>query len=167
MKIAVLSDIHDHIWNLEKVANTIRGKVDRIIYLGDFCAPFTAGLLAQIGVPVTSTLGNNDEDQIGLSCQGGDLFTWIPLFQEFGCEEIDGRKLAFCHYPKLGELLAKTGDYHAVFFGHTHQQVNDQLGKTLLLNPGSVCGIQQARPGKASYAIYDTTTNQAEIIYLI
>ncbi|HIL72538.1 MAG TPA: metallophosphoesterase, partial [Verrucomicrobia bacterium] len=80
MKIAVLSDIHDHIWNLEKVANAIRGKVDRIIYLGDFCAPFTAGLLAQIGVPVTSTLGNNDEDQIGLSCQGGDLFTWIPLF---------------------------------------------------------------------------------------
>ncbi len=74
--------------------------------------------------------------------QGGNIFNWTFL----------------------AELLAKSGEYNAVFHGHTHDSKNETLANSLLLNPGAVCGVQKGKPGIASYAIYDTATNTAEII---
>ena len=164
MKIAGLSDIHDHIWNLEKVLDQIKGGVEAIIFCGDMCAPFTAKVLGSLNIPIYACLGNNDEDHIGMMKKGGSKFTWFHLSQEFGQVKLDGEKIAFCHYPKLAELLAKTEDYDAVFHGHTHVSRNEKRGKTLLLNPGAVCGIQDGKSRVASYSIYDTKTNSARII---
>ncbi len=167
MKIAVLSDIHDHLDNLEKVLAQIRdNNIDTIIFCGDLVSPFMAGILAKANLPTYACLGNNDEDQIGLVKKGGSQFTWFHLSQEYGEVELGGRKTAFCHYPKLGELLAKSGKYDTVFYGHTHIVENKTVGKTLLLNPGAVCGIDfdKAAYDKATYAIYNTQINSAEII---
>lgn len=164
MQIAVLSDIHDNIWNLEKVLHAINGKVESIICLGDFCAPFITPKIAALNVPIYACLGNNDEDQIGLLKMGGEMFKWTFLAEEYGQIELGSKKLAYCHYPKLGELLAKTGNYDAVFHGHTHNAVIEKNGRTLLVNPGAICGIQKGKPGEASYAIYNTETNTAEIL---
>lgn len=164
MKIAILSDIHDHIWNLEKVINEIEGKVEALIFCGDMVAPFTSAILAKANLPTYLCLGNNDEDHIRMLQKGSDKFIWTGLSEEYGTVEIDGKKIAFCHYPKLGELLAKSGEFDAVFHGHTHETKNEIQGKTLLLNPGSVCGIHNGKPGIPSYAIYNTSTNSAEII---
>lgn len=166
MKVAVLSDIHDHIWNLEKVTKQIIGKVEAIIFCGDMCAPFTAGIMGKINIPIYACLGNVDEDHIGQQKMGGKNFTWTFLAQEFGEIKLDKRKIAFCHYPKLGELLAKTSEYDAVFHGHTHVARNETHGKAILVNPGAVCGIQGGKPGIASYVLYDTSTNSAKIIKL-
>jgi uncharacterized protein len=164
MKIAVLSDSHDHVENLRMVVTEIKGKVEAVIFCGDFCAPFMPAVLKELNLPVYACPGNNDEDQIGQVLRGGDNFHWTPLANEYGEVELDGKKIAFCHYPKLGELLAGTGDYDAVFYGHTHDHRNEKVGNTLLVNPGAVCGIQKGKYGVASYAIYDTSTNTAEII---
>lgn len=164
MKIAIFSDIHDHIWNLEKVLKEISGKVEAIIYCGDMIAPFTSKILGGSSLPIYACLGNNDEDHIGLLKMGGENFNWFFLSQEYGTVELDGKQIAFCHYPKLGELLAKSGEYDAVFHGHTHEQRNEKHDKTVLVNPGAVCGIQKGKPGVASYAIYDTSTNTAKVI---
>ena len=99
--------------------------------------------------------------------KGDPNIRWVPLGKEFGEIKLGNRKIAFNHYPKLGELLAKTGDYDAVFYGHTHVAVNKKIGKTLLLNPGAVCGIQGGKPGIATYAIYDTKTNSAKILEIV
>jgi len=163
MYIAILSDTHDNIWNLEKVLTSLKQNVDAMIFCGDFCAPFIPPKLASLSIPIYACLGNNDEDQIGLLKQGGEMFKWTFLAQEHGEVDLDGRKIAFCHYPKLGELLAKSGEYDAVFHGHTHNSRNEIFGKTLLVNPGAVCGIQNGKPGIASYAIYNTKTNSAKI----
>ena len=41
MKIAVMSDTHDNIWNLEDALAIIKDeKADLIIHCGDFVAPF-------------------------------------------------------------------------------------------------------------------------------
>ena len=117
MKIAVLSDIHDNIWNLEKVLKQIKGKVKAIIYCGDLCAPFTAELLASANLSTYICLGNNDEDHLSLYRKGSDKFSWVHLGQEFGEVKLGGKEIAFCHYPRLAELLAKSGDYDAVFYG--------------------------------------------------
>nr|AKQ03480.1 phosphodiesterase [uncultured Microgenomates bacterium Rifle_16ft_4_minimus_38077] len=164
MRIAVLSDTHDHIWNLAKVLTQIKGEVEAIIHCGDVIAPFSVGMLATSELPTYVCLGNNDEDHIGMEKKANTKFTWIHIGQQFGEIEFDNRKVAFTHYPKLGELLAKSGEYDAVFYGHTHVSENKKFGRTLLLNPGSVCGIIDGKPAKASYAIYDTKTNSANII---
>ena len=163
MKIAILSDVHDNIWNLKKALDELKGQVDAVIFCGDYCAPFIPPKIAKLKVHVYSCLGNNDEDQICQLQTGGELFSWTPLADEFGKVELDGKKIAFCHYPKLAELLAKSEAYDAVFHGHTHSSRNEKHGKTLLLNPGAVCGIQNGKEGKASFAIYDTKTNSAVI----
>ena len=42
MKIAVISDIHDNIWQLAKVLNGIAAaQVSVILCCGDLCSPFT------------------------------------------------------------------------------------------------------------------------------
>lgn len=164
MKALVLSDIHDHILNLQKVIDSVKGQAEAVICCGDYCAPFSAGLLSSLNLPTYACLGNNDEDQIGLFKKGGPNFTWTNLSQELGEIELDKRKIAFCHYPKLAELLAKSGEYDAVFYGHTHVTRNETIGKTLLLNPGSVCGIIGGKIAVGSFAIYDTEKNRAEVI---
>lgn len=164
MQIAILSDIHDNIWNLEKVIAYLQGQVEAVICLGDFCSPFIPPYIAQLRVPVYSCLGNNDEDQIALLKKGSELFHWTVLGAEYGRIELDGKKIAFCHYPKLAELLARTDEHDAVFHGHDHTGYSEMHGKTLLANPGAVCGIQKGKPGQASFGIYNTQSNILEII---
>lgn len=166
MKIAVLSDIHDHINKLGKVLNLIKNQdIEAIIFCGDMISPFTTGFLAKAGLPTYAVLGNNDEDHIGMMKKGGNKFTWFHLSQEYGEVELDGKKIVFCHYPKLGELLAKSGEFDAVFYGHTHIAENKIIDKTLLVNPGAVCGInfEKSAYDKSTYAVYATVTNSAEI----
>lgn len=164
MKIAILSDSHDHVNNLQKVVDQIKNNAQAVIFCGDLVAPFSAEILSRSNLSTYLCLGNNDEDHIGLVKKGGDKFEWTHLAQEFGQLELAGRRLAFCHYPKLAELLAKTNDYDAVFYGHTHQSKNETLGKCILVNPGAICGIQNGKMGIASYAIYNAVNNQADII---
>ena len=171
MRIAVISDTHDNIQNLEKVLRRIDGKVDIIIHCGDYCAPFISAMLVKLGLPTYGCLGNVDGDQKGLTELGGGNFNLVPLYGEYGQVKLDERKIAYCHYPKLANLLAKNGEFDAVFYGHNHTAENKKVNNTLLLNPGAVCGITAGvilgfdkKHKPASYAIYDTKTNSAEIV---
>jgi putative phosphoesterase len=161
MKIAVLSDIHDHIWNLAKALEKVKGeKCQALIFCGDFCAPFIASLLTKTSLPVYACFGNNDEDQLSIIKRADSTkFQVWALGEEFAEIELDDKKIAFCHYPKLGRLLAQTGDYQAVFHGHTHEAYQEKIGNTLLANPGAICGIVSGKPGPASFGIYDTSSN--------
>ena len=166
MKIAVLSDTHDNVWNLDQAIQIIKQQAcGSIIFCGDFCAPFSAGLLASAGLPIYACFGNNDEDQYAISQQLNAAQLW-PLTKEFAEVELDSQKIAFCHYPKLGELLAKSGDYNAVFHGHTHKAYQRLEGQTLLANPGAVCGIVSGKPGPATFGIYNSDANSFELIKL-
>ena len=164
MKIAVLSDTHDNIWNLKKLLKDLDEDIETIIHCGDMVAPFTTKILATADLPTYVVLGNNDEDHIGMQKKGHDKFNWVHVGQQFGEVELDKRKIAYTHYPRLGSLLADSGKYDAVFYGHTHTVENKMVKDTLLLNPGPVCGIKNTGSVEATYAIYDTGTNSAEIV---
>ena len=166
MRIVILSDIHDHIKNLEEVITKEKDRAEAVIFCGDLCAPFTAKIFSKMDLPTYACLGNVDEAHIFMKELGGEKIHWTALAQEFGQIELGGKKIAYCHYPKLGELLAKSGEYNAVFFGHTHHMVNQTIGKTLLVNPGALCGIEGGQYTTATYAIYDTKINSIEIIAL-
>ncbi|MCS6920299.1 MAG: metallophosphoesterase family protein, partial [Elioraea sp.] len=78
--------------------------------------------------------------------------------------QLGGRRLFMIHYPHLAHGMALTGDFDAVFCGHSHQAEirvvnNVRGGRTLLVNPGTVAGL--AAP--CTYAVGDLATLSFEI----
>jgi putative phosphoesterase len=159
MLIAVLSDCHDNIWNLEKVLPKL-GKAEAVLFCGDFCAPFTLKMLAEgFPRPIHAVFGNNDGDvflMLTVAKQVGNVTFHKPIAQL----ELGGKRIAVAHYPELGEALALSGKYDAVFSGHNHQEQVMTVGPTLWGNPGEVMG----RFGKPSFGMYDTVMHRFEIL---
>jgi uncharacterized protein len=160
MKIGIISDTHDRIENTNKAISIIQEKGAKVlIHCGDFCAPFMMNELAKFEGDVHCIFGNIDDRfltpnrarELDINFHGDTLEI-----------EFEGKKIAANHYPKLAEALASTGNYDAVFYGHNHIADKKLVGKTLFLNPGELMG----RKGKLTFAIYDTETNDAEIIEL-
>ncbi len=164
MQIAVLSDVHDNIWNLEKALNKLGelGKIEVLLFLGDFCAPFSLKQIADaFSGPIHCIPGNNDGDMfllMTIAAQAGNVTFHNPV----GSLEFDGCPITITHYPEIAEGLAATGKYHAVFSGHTHVFMEQQVGDTLWVNPGEVMG----RFGEPSFVIYDTSTRNFERILI-
>lgn len=156
MKIAVLSDIHDNIWVLEKVLEGVAG-ADVLIFCGDFCAPFTLAMIAErFRGPVHCVAGNNDGDALLLSQVAGRAGN-VTLHGAFAELNLGGRRVFVNHYPPIAEGVAASGLYDLVCFGHNHQAEIRRIGRTLLVNPGEVMG----RFGHPTYAIYDAEAGEA------
>lgn len=153
MKIAVLSDCHDHLENLARALNLVRDQgAERLFYLGDFCAPFTLAALAEgFSGRIDAVFGNNDGDQF-LLCRVASKFPHVTLHAPLAELEVEARKIALNHYPELGVRLAESQAYDAVFTGHDHRKYTYQKGRTLWANPGEIMG----RFGEPSFGIYDT-----------
>lgn len=163
MRIAVTSDIHDNIWNLERALSDINARaIDALLFLGDFCAPFT---LKQIGDgfagPIHAVFGNNDGDPFLLSTIAAG-FDHVGLYPQLAELELGGRFVALNHYPEIARRLAQSGAYDAVFSGHDHTRNIERVGETLWANPGEIMG----RFGDASYGIYDTGADSFEHVEL-
>ncbi|MBS3123708.1 metallophosphoesterase [Candidatus Woesearchaeota archaeon] len=163
MKIAVISDIHENFHNLILFFKEIKKhNVKQIIFLGDFMNNGIAQVLASSPIPVISIWGNNDGDKVAITktalAKGSNLTVG---FDTFDFLEVDGRKLFLTHYPLLAKPMAKSGEYDAVFYGHDHKKNIDKIGNCLIVNPGE---ISAHKTGIASFAIYDTKTNTAEIV---
>ena len=158
MRIAILSDTHDNIWVLKDLLAGLQA--DALLFCGDFCAPFTLAQIAEgFSGPVHIVFGNNDGDQLLLSQVAG-RFSHVTLHGDLAELELDGRRLAVTHYPRIGRALAKSGVYDLVCCGHSHERTVEQVGTTVLVNPGEVMG----RLGLSTYAVYDTSTGQAAIV---
>ena len=159
MKIAVTSDIHDNIWNLERALGLINARNPQaLLFLGDFCAPFTLVQLAEgFTGPIHAVFGNNDGDQFLLTGKAQDHPN-LSLYGQLGEISLGGRRVALNHYPDISERLAESGAYHAVFSGHNHRKQLEHRGNTLWANPGEIMG----RFGEPSFGMYDTETHSFE-----
>jgi len=158
VKIAILSDIHDNIWTLKELLAGLQA--DALLFCGDFCAPFSLAQIAEgFSGPVHVVFGNNDGDKLLLSQVAG-RFSHVTLHGDLAELELDGRRVAVSHYPQIGRALAKSGAYDLVCYGHNHERAVEQVGTTVLVNPGEVMG----RFGRSTYAVYDTATGQAAIV---
>jgi putative phosphoesterase len=155
VKIAVMSDSHDNIWNLEKALGIIREeKAGMIIHCGDFVAPFMLRELEKSGIPVYGVLGNNDGSQYLLAKTALTILKRFTLFELVGHVTAEGFSVCFTHQKIVAEGLACTGRYDLVCYGHSHQYSLETIGKTLLLNPGEIMG----KEGCPGFCIVDTET---------
>jgi len=164
MKIVIISDIHDNAHNLVLALKKIYsyGYIKKIIFLGDFVGAAIAGLLCASAIPVFAIWGNNDGDKALITKFANKDDSNLEVgFDVFDTMEIDKRKIFLSHYPLLAKPMAKSGEFDAVFYGHNHLKNKEMIGKCLLLNPGEIGAY---KTGIANFAIYDTDTNDAEII---
>lgn len=163
MRIAVMSDSHDHIGNTRAALERMRGlNIDMIIHCGDFVAPFMLKELESAGAPVHGVFGNNDGDQYQLTKLALTELNNITLHGVAGCVDADGFQIGFTHLPEIGEALAHTGRYQLVCCGHTHEYFEETIGATILLNPGEIMG----KNGPATFGVVDALAGGVEKIEL-
>jgi len=158
MKIGIISDSHDRIESTNRAIDLIKEKeAEVLIHCGDFCAPFMMAELAKFGKEVHCVFGNTD-DRFMTPRKAESL--GIKFHGDLAELEFDDRKVLVNHYPENAQAYASTGRYDIVFYGHSHVAKKEKIGNTWLVNPGEI----MAWKGAPSFAIYDTRTNDVEII---
>lgn len=162
MIIGVFSDVHDNLGNLRKTLDIFKARqVETLIFCGDFCSPIPSREMAGgFGGDIHAVFGNGDGDRFTIANVAKTQYPNLKLHGEYAELELGGVKIAVSHYPFYAQALARTGDYQAVFSGHTHERHEERNGDCLWLNPGEVLGWK----GAATCAVYDTATNSAEFV---
>ncbi len=168
MLLGVISDTHDDLEAAVRAARLFVSRgVELVLHLGDIVAPFTLAVFKSEGVEkLIAVYGNNCGEKLGLarvaSQLGYSIEDWPRLV------EAGGRRILMLHGTGPAEKtrmfvdsLARSGDYDAVLYGHTHQVDVRRIGRTLVLNPGTACGCLAERK---TVAILDTEKMEAEII---
>ncbi|XOU94350.1 MAG: metallophosphoesterase family protein [Candidatus Kerfeldbacteria bacterium] len=160
MKIGIISDSHDNVPNMEKAISWMNeNNIEEIIHCGDLCAPsiLTAILAPQFTGPIHMVFGNV-EDRDLLSQKVLNI-KHVNHYGDLGKIELDKKKIAFIHYPDKAKKLASSGMYDLVFYGHSHKPWEEKIGKTRVVNPGTLAGLFY----KATFAVYNTTTEKLEL----
>ena len=158
MKVAVISDTHDHLENLEAALAEINASgVSALFHCGDLVSPFVVDRLAAFKGTVHVVFGNNEGDRYTISAVAAKKFPNVRLHGEVGFVETENGDVAFTHRPEFARGLACTGKYVAVFYGHTHRMRIEQVGETWLINPGELMGLLEP-PG---WIVFDLATGEA------
>lgn len=162
MLVGVLSDIHDQLANLDRALELLaREGVETILFCGDFCSPIPARVLGTWDGVVHAVFGNGDGDRYRIleAVQNGEAPA-LHLHAEHAELDIGERQVALTHFPLYGQALARTGDYDAVFSGHTHVIHEERFGDALWMNPGEILGWK----GDPTLCLWDTTENVGRIV---
>ncbi len=162
MKIAIISDIHENMYNLVSFYKEIESEnIEQIFCLGDLINNWIAKILAFSWVPVKMVWWNNDWDKVAITktslLEKSCLTISSTVFDKI---EIDWKKIFLSHYPMLAKPIAKSWEFDVIFYWHDHISNNIKIWKCLVVNPWE---ISSARTWKSTYAIYDTEKNLAKI----
>jgi putative phosphoesterase len=158
MRVAIVSDIHDHIVHLKAALQKLDG-VDELICLGDLCSPF---VMKEIGAgfsgPIHIVFGNNDGDRYRIA-EIAARYPHVRVHGEYVDLDIDGKKISVNHFDNIGRAIAAGGHYDVVCYGHSHGFRVEKKGRTTVINPGEIFGVLT---GNSTFAIYDTGKDEVE-----
>jgi putative phosphoesterase len=165
MRIGVIADTHDNLPALDKAIKRLNDeKVDLVLHAGDYVAPFVIPKFKALNARLIGVFGNNDGDHEFLKKRFSEC-TNCEVRGRFAEINADGFKIALLHgdETELLDALINCGGFDAVVHGHSHANVSRKNGKTLVVNPGEVCGYLS---GKSTLALLDTEKREAKIIEL-
>lgn len=166
MQIAVLSDIHDNLWNLAAALQFLEGRAAVLLCCGDLCSPFVIDQLERFRGDVHIVFGNNDADLFRITAKAAKL-PQMHLHGELFEGTFENRHFAMNHYDTIARPLAASARYDVVCFGHNHELETARLGQTLLINPGPIMGAKftggRWQDTEPTFAIYDTASNRADM----
>ncbi len=159
MLIAIISDIHDNLANLEKCLNWCRqNRAEELICCGDITTIETVRFLATNFPGEIFLVHGNIElyEENSLSA-----FPNVNYCGEIGIREIGGANIGFCHDRRdVTQILETTPlllDF--VFYGHTHKPWLEKPGEVMVVNPGNIAGVFH----QATFATLDTETKKLEL----
>lgn len=146
MKIGVVSDSHDHGTLLASAVERARAwGAQAILHCGDIIGPNSLRRAMAVGLPLHVVHGNNVGDVLSMQRMAQDSNGVLIYYGSDASFALAGRRLFMTHYPHLARGMACTGDFDAVFCGHSHIAQIDSVagarGITPLINPGTVAGI--------------------------
>ncbi len=164
--IGIFSDSHDNIGGIDKAFAVFRScGVSEAIHAGDwvdgetiaYCRQLSAGL----SLPVYGVIGNNDSPEI--ACEWPGFQIAMTLERRFGALQV---AVAHGHRPTdIRRLLAAGPDI--LVRGHSHRQLIEASGRTVIINPGSVShSIPRRRSFIPTVVILDPGTREAQVVQL-
>ena len=147
MKICIVSDSHDRSSSI--VDAVVLGRdsgAQAVIHCGDVIGANTLRAAIGLGLPLHVVHGNNIGDQMAMHALARKSAGVLNYYGQDAMLELGGRRIFVTHYPHYGRAMACTGDYDLVCCGHSHhaevvEQANILGGHSMLVNPGSVAGI--------------------------
>jgi len=163
MKIAIISDTHDNLGNLEKALKYINEqKAEVLIHAGDLEHVETLDFLCKKFHGKIYCVEGNAEIDADESRRLAQIYPELNSFDELAELNLGGLSIAITHRPKDAKKLAATGKYDLVIHGHDHKPWQSFVGKCEILNPGNIADIGYP----ATLAIYDTETRKASLVQL-
>lgn len=160
MRIGVVSDTHNRMPNVERIVALFReAGAERIVHTGDLTEPRVLAELARVGVPAFAVFGNNDRHhRTALLSEAKRC--GIHLVDPPHRLEWASRQILVVHDPEeMPQPLPETVDL--VLHGHTHRYRHEQVGRSLIFNPGECAGL---RAGANAVGVVDLETLETERI---
>jgi putative phosphoesterase len=163
--VGLISDTHDNLPMVDRAIRKLNEEnAELVLHAGDYVSPFTVLRLKELRARLIGVFGNNDGDheflkQIFSKNERSEIrgsFAKVPL---------EGLKLVLLHGSEreLLEALIESQSFDLVVHGHSHNAEVSRRGRTLVVNPGEVCGYLS---GRSTIALFDTVALQARIIEL-
>ena len=164
MLVGLISDTHDNLPQVDKaIARLNEENVGLVLHAGDYVAAFTVARFKNLKAKLIGVLGNNDGDHDLLRSKFHENERLELREGNFAEIMVDGLRIALLHgaKAKLLENLIDKGSFDVVVYGHSHIPKVLKKGKTLIVNPGEVCGYLT---GKSTLALLDTVTREVRIV---
>jgi putative phosphoesterase len=161
-----MSDTHDSLPMVEKAVKKFNEeKVDLVLHAGDYVAPFVIPRFKHLRTRLIGVFGNNDGDRELLRKRFSE-HEGLEIRGNFADISVNGVKIALLHgsEEELLKALINGGSFDVIVHGHTHKAEIYRKGKTLVVNPGEVCGYLT---GKATIALLDVEGLDAKIVELV
>ena len=182
MNIAIFSDIHGNLPNLERALKFIKNKktVDSYMFLGDVVGygPWSNECVEIIKniKNASKVLGNHEEYFIKKKCNSKNNLTQLFFEHSFKnfkhTKEITKykkiifyNKIRFTHTIKNKYIYKDTDiivDENLVI-GHSHSQFKKKISKFWIVNPGSL-GQNRKNINKMEFAILNTENHKVDFI---
>ena len=162
MLIGIIADTHDNLPMVEKVVEKLNAaKVALVLHAGDYIAPFVIPKFKELSAKFIGVFGNNDGDHESLKKRFSECEN-CEVRGRFAEVDADGFRIALLHgdETELLEALVNCGGFDAVVHGHSHAIGVVKKGKTLVVNPGEVCGYLT---GKSTLALLDTVKRETRL----
>jgi len=165
MLVGLVADTHDRLPMVEKAVKRLNEEnVGLVLHAGDYVAPFVVPKFKDLRAKLIGVFGNNDGDRELLKRRFSE-YKGLEMRGNFAEIVADGVRIALLHGDdeELLKALVESGGFDVVVHGHAHKAEVYRKGKTLVVNPGEVCGYLS---GKSTIALFDTVKREAEIIEL-
>lgn len=165
MLVGLISDTHDNLPMVEKAVKRLNEEnVGLVLHAGDYVAGFVIPRFKELKAKLIGVFGNNDGDHELLKKRFSENER-LELRGNFAEIVADNLRIALLHggdVELLEALIDKEG-FDVIVYGHTHVAKILKKERTLIANPGEVCGYLT---GKPTLALLETVTREARIIEL-